>query len=773
LNATPPRRGPLRTALGLWRRWRDELAIAGVLALLAALLALGSWTWRLDRLVYDLGLALWGRPPPADIVIVAIDDASIAAIGRWPWRRAVHATLLDQLTRARPRAVALDLVLSDPDDDPAQDTLLAAALARAAPVVLPVALQGIGTTVTAAAPAGPLRAAARLGVTDTPVDPDGVLRSGFLQAGPPGALMPTFAVALLQAGGESVRADLPIERSGPSGVPTGARARDGRLFIRYVGPPGTVERVSYVDVLSGTVPASRLAGRYVLVGATATGLGDTLATPVNRRHHAMPGIEVHANLLYTLRSGDTLAELPPARLALLSAVLVALLVAAFGFFGPRTALPAAVVSLPLAVGASLLALRWGWSASPVPYVLSAVLAYPLWSWRRLERALAGLDREIARLATEPLVVSDGMPRVAALPGDAIAERLRTLQRAGGVLRQARRFLADTLAAMPTAMVVADGRAHVLQANPRAAALFEVDDVDEMHGLDLVRLLAEFTTATPFDWPAAMAALEVQGGGIAVEARGAGGGDYVVHVAAVDLQGERRLVVTIADVEPVKRAQRDREEVLAFVSHDLRSPANSIVLLADLHLQGAMQTPTAELLAEMRRLAAQTLAMSEDFVRAAQAQTQPLQTEAADPAALIEGALADLRAQAAAAQVVLQAACRAGDARPALDRLLLSRAIGNLVSNAIKHSPPGGVVEVGCSVAGGRLLVQVRDHGSGLSPQQLAQIARGDAGAAVQDMRGVGLGLLFVQRVARRHGGRLVAGAPPQGAGALFELQLPA
>ena len=75
------------------------------------------------------------------------------------------------------------------------------------------------------------------------------------------------------------------------------------------------------------VPESALAGRYVLIGMTAQGLGDTLATPVNARHQAMPGVEVLANTLYTLRSdGHGLRSVPPtARGAASALALVALL----------------------------------------------------------------------------------------------------------------------------------------------------------------------------------------------------------------------------------------------------------------------------------------------------------------------------------------------------------------------------------------------------------------------------------------------------------------
>ena len=73
----------------LWTyKWR-------VLAALAFVLPLSGWTWRADRLVYDIGLSAWRRPVPEGITIVAIDDASVAAIGRWPWPRQRHAELID------------------------------------------------------------------------------------------------------------------------------------------------------------------------------------------------------------------------------------------------------------------------------------------------------------------------------------------------------------------------------------------------------------------------------------------------------------------------------------------------------------------------------------------------------------------------------------------------------------------------------------------------------------------------------------------------------
>jgi CHASE2 domain-containing sensor protein len=156
---------PGAPAPALWRR--DDVAVALGLALLALVLAAGNWLWRTDRLVYDFGLALWSRPVPDDVVIVAIDEASIDAIGRWPWKRSVHATLLERLAAAQPRAIGLDIVFSEEDPDPQQDRVLADALRKAAPVVMPVTgLPVPGEGIRVLEPVPLLRGAVRLGVSE-------------------------------------------------------------------------------------------------------------------------------------------------------------------------------------------------------------------------------------------------------------------------------------------------------------------------------------------------------------------------------------------------------------------------------------------------------------------------------------------------------------------------------------------------------------------------------------------------------------------------------
>src|SRR5580658_3608635 len=85
--------------------------------MVAALFATADrgWPLRLEKLTLDLRFRMRSIPPkPAPIIVVGIDGSSIAEIGRWPWPRTVFARLVDQLAAAGARAVAFDLLLSEP-----------------------------------------------------------------------------------------------------------------------------------------------------------------------------------------------------------------------------------------------------------------------------------------------------------------------------------------------------------------------------------------------------------------------------------------------------------------------------------------------------------------------------------------------------------------------------------------------------------------------------------------------------------------------------------
>jgi two-component system OmpR family sensor kinase len=106
---------------------------------------------------------------------------------------------------------------------------------------------------------------------------------------------------------------------------------------------------------------------------------------------------------------------------------------------------------------------------------------------------------------------------------------------------------------------------------------------------------------------------------------------------------------------------------------------------------------------------------------------------------------------------------------------LRQVVANLVANAARHTPPGTPIEVAVGTQGDRAVLEVRDHGAGLSAEHAAKIFerfyRVDASRARSQGGGSGLGLSIVTAVVTAHGGR-VGVAPTPGGGATFRVELP-
>ncbi len=272
----------------LLREWR---LVAISVSCIALVLGGGSYTWRLDQALYDAGLALIERPADERIVIVAVDDESVTALGRWPWGRRVHAALLDRIAKAKPQAVGVDIGFTEPDrSDEQGDRELAEVFARVPGLVLPVLSDGTNESL----PLEAFRRTARLAHVNIRLDLDGIVRSVELQRTAPGGKRDYLARAMLAQRGRIVDSVSHLEK----------------LEIAFAGPPGRYQRISAARIVRGEVGASEMAGKFVLIGVTATGLGDKHATPSTVSGGPMPGVEIIANVLDNLLSGKHMVRAP-------------------------------------------------------------------------------------------------------------------------------------------------------------------------------------------------------------------------------------------------------------------------------------------------------------------------------------------------------------------------------------------------------------------------------------------------------------------------------
>ncbi len=353
--------GWARSALRGLARYRGAFGkgrLAGAL-LLMGLLLLRAWEPQpveaLAMRAFDL---LQQANPRAEsafpVVIVDIDEESLEALGQWPWPRTVIGRLVERLAGWGAAAIGFDMVFAEPDRTspgeflrfapdlpqaareallrlPSNDAVFARSLAGRR-VVLG---QAVLTEADEAPPPSPAAAAvAEIGGNPRPFlyRFEGVLRNlpeieaagagaglfslapevdGFLRRVPLAvavgeSIRPALAVEMLRVASGQSAWGLRVDRAGVAAVVVSGVSiptdRRGRVTVRF-GPHDARRFVSAADVLNDRVDPARFAGRLVLVGTSAAGLGDLRATPVAT---AMPGVEVHAQLLETILSGSYL-----------------------------------------------------------------------------------------------------------------------------------------------------------------------------------------------------------------------------------------------------------------------------------------------------------------------------------------------------------------------------------------------------------------------------------------------------------------------------------
>lgn len=406
------------SALQRSRLWR---ALAG-LAIVAAFVAADLGALRidglsaLDRELYDGRQRLTTPAHDDRIVIVDIDERSLAEHGRWPWDRATIAALVEALVdRGGAAVVGLDILFAERQEGGDGDARLARTLAER-PVVLgyyfssdrdghtsgalprPLyegdAARELAPRVTRASGFGAnladFQRTARASGFFNPflgggLDSDGVIRALPLLIGYGDAVYDSLAVAVMREylGNASlaVQGDrLVLEgRRGRVEFPVSARFTAMVPLAGRGGPNGGRFRyLSASDVLDGRVDWGLLRDRIVLVGTTAPGLTDLRATPVSE---VFPGVEIHASLLAGALDGritQRTSEAPAvaALLTLTIAGLLALVLPALGALG--AVLASAVGAMTLA-GANAIAYSNLGQVLPLSASLAAVLALGLFN----------------------------------------------------------------------------------------------------------------------------------------------------------------------------------------------------------------------------------------------------------------------------------------------------------------------------------------------------------------------------------------------------------
>ncbi|MFZ2489542.1 MAG: HAMP domain-containing sensor histidine kinase [Anaerolineae bacterium] len=224
-----------------------------------------------------------------------------------------------------------------------------------------------------------------------------------------------------------------------------------------------------------------------------------------------------------------------------------------------------------------------------------------------------------------------------------------------------------------------------------------------------------------------------------------------------------------------RAEQQRRNLTADIAHELRNPLHIIQGNLEGMLDGVYEPNNETLgatLEETRLLARlvadlQTLSLAE----AGQLPLHPSQFLVAD---LLTDVAASFAPRAAEQQLTLTADTEPPELPLLADYDRLDQVLSNLVSNALRHTPAGGIVRLEAAGVGDQVCLTVSDTGPGIAAEDLPYVFdrfwKGDR-ARTRDGSGSGLGLAIARQMVRAHGGTIEVASPP-GSGAVFTVQLP-
>ncbi|HSN29847.1 MAG TPA: ATP-binding protein, partial [Kofleriaceae bacterium] len=345
-------------------------------------------------------------------------------------------------------------------------------------------------------------------------------------------------------------------------------------------------------------------------------------------------------------------------------------------------------------------------------------------------------------------------------------------------------LESLLAAAPVGIGFVDRDLRYLRVNDTLAALNgkpsaehlgrRVDEVLPRTGPALSRVLQRILdTGTPvLDWELTASLASSPG-----EPRTFVAYYFPVRHASGEVTGVGAVVLEVTERKAIetqlREALRDRDDMLAIVSHDLRNPLGAIKLSATL-LEARDADPRVRKHVEMiERTVERMERLIEDLLDTAAIRAGKLAVELCpEPAAAVLSEAIDLQAPLAAEkQITFDRRSDLGDVAILCDRNRILQLFGNILANALRFSRAGDTITVTAAREGDHVRFAIADRGPGIAPDLAAEIFEPYRAAPQQQRRTSGLGLFIARGIVDAHGGRIWVESEP-GNGATFVFTIP-
>lgn len=841
------------------------------LILISAFLVYSQVAKRLDLLAYDTITNLHQAPLEPNTVIIAIDEKSLNSIGQWPWRRALHAQLIDKLTSYNTELIALDILFSEQSRaHPEDDDLLARAIRNNGNVLLPLHLQSLthdGTLVEILPIPSLVNAARAMGHVHVDLDQDGLARGLFLNTGVGDAYWPSLSMAMASEINPMIQ--YTRKREIQDSAPYIAIKTQYRL-IPFVGPSGTFPTYSYVDVILNQVPAEVFRNKTVLIGATAPGLGDIIPTPVSQASNPMSGVELHANAYSALITHTAISPVETLWAYLLTFAFILIPIIVFPRLKPTYVMPFSMLLAFLVMLFSylLLAVDETWFP-PVNSMISIMIAYPLWSWQRMRHLNGFLNNELEKLQKVPAigfrdttqhspekifnaiklilkpkryifiknnqvleqlvqsdapfeiidtashwlhhgdssilsiqrilnknyvdhyflgfrwpknanldVIHDYLNKLQLLPNplhtkkhsyEKIANRITQVKDAIQGMQDMKTFISKGFEEIPSAVMVTDPLGYIVFANSHAQVwflkgnnhlgsnIYEIFAATEFNPIKekIVSVLTE-SHHTQFE--------------CTINEH-----DILIHCSPfeVDDTSDSGLMLSFSDITEIREQQREKNQLIDFLSHDVRSPLVSQLAMIDSMLHGQTKINKASFI-KLAEHAQKSLSLSDQFLQITRAEQSSEQNfYEFDLISSIESSMDSLSAQAKAKNI--QVDFQETDPVWLIGNAdLMERAITNLLSNAIKYSPQDTKISSILTQNQTHVILSITDQGHGISQEELPFIFQRfhrQRSTELSSEKGAGLGLNFVKVVIEKHQGTISVHSEVE-VGTTFEIRLP-
>lgn len=369
------------------------------------------------------------------------------------------------------------------------------------------------------------------------------------------------------------------------------------------------------------------------------------------------------------------------------------------------------------------------------------------------------------------------PGESAYVEDVVQSKIKQVQALGGEYEELRRIIDDSLSGMADGLLICSSRGQVMLSNHRAGWYLYDDDHAEINGKSFTHVVEHIRLKEGASWTPLLQQVLFKQERVLAHARHETGRELMIEISPLRIIGDvfDGFVVNFSDISLLKASEHKRNEALNFLSHDLRAPLSSIIALIELAKNKTSIDEMRSMMDGMENNTHKTLHLAEQFLQLSRANTsENIKFYDIDFNSVVLNAIDQIWALSNKMKVAIRQEFDRDELWTHAEPDLLERAILNLLSNAIKHSKAGSSVHVVVKLSENQISCCVIDQGSGISSDELPhlfeQFSR-TQGAGIERKYGIGLGLAFVDAVARRHRGQVKVESE-LGKGSSFCLEIP-